>query len=234
LPIGESGSTIVAAEAEQVERTRRKNWSRARSEVFVPHRLTASLVVGIDPSPAMLAEAVSSNARLNARYVRAAAEALPLPDGRFDLALLSRVIHHLDDRHRAAAELFSTLRPGGVAVVRTTVRERLDALVYEYFPGLREIDARRFAGREELVAEFRTGGFAPKAETSFAQPVASTLREFREKVALRAQSKFAHLSEEEFREGMSRLDRMVRAEQSPAPVSERYDVLVFERKHGAM
>jgi hypothetical protein len=27
---------IVAAEAEQVERTRRKTWSRARSEVFVP------------------------------------------------------------------------------------------------------------------------------------------------------------------------------------------------------
>jgi hypothetical protein len=44
LPIGESGSTIVAAEAEQVERTRRKNWSRARSEVFVPHRLPDKLV----------------------------------------------------------------------------------------------------------------------------------------------------------------------------------------------
>jgi hypothetical protein len=29
---------IVAAEAEQVERTRRRTWSRARSEVFVPYR----------------------------------------------------------------------------------------------------------------------------------------------------------------------------------------------------
>ena len=28
---------IAAAEAEQVERTRRKTWSRARSEVFVPY-----------------------------------------------------------------------------------------------------------------------------------------------------------------------------------------------------
>jgi len=32
------GSPIVAAEAEQVERTRSKTWSRARSEVFVPYR----------------------------------------------------------------------------------------------------------------------------------------------------------------------------------------------------
>jgi hypothetical protein len=30
---------MVAAEAEQVERTRRKTWSRARSEVFVPYRV---------------------------------------------------------------------------------------------------------------------------------------------------------------------------------------------------
>ena len=33
---------IVDAEAEQVERTRRKTWSRARSEVFVPYRLSST------------------------------------------------------------------------------------------------------------------------------------------------------------------------------------------------
>jgi hypothetical protein len=35
-PGGKSGSPIVAPYAEQVERTRRKTWSRARSEVLVP------------------------------------------------------------------------------------------------------------------------------------------------------------------------------------------------------
>jgi len=30
----------VAAEAEQVERTRRKTWSRDRSEVYVPYTLS--------------------------------------------------------------------------------------------------------------------------------------------------------------------------------------------------
>jgi len=35
-PVGQSGSPIVAAEAEQVERTRRETWSRALSEVLVP------------------------------------------------------------------------------------------------------------------------------------------------------------------------------------------------------
>jgi hypothetical protein len=37
-PGGQSRSLIVAAEAQQVEPTRTKTWSRARSEVFVPYR----------------------------------------------------------------------------------------------------------------------------------------------------------------------------------------------------
>jgi len=36
-PGGQSRSPIVAAEAQQVEPTRTKTWSRARSEVFVPY-----------------------------------------------------------------------------------------------------------------------------------------------------------------------------------------------------
>jgi hypothetical protein len=39
-PGGRSGSPIVAAEAQQVEPTRTKTWSRARSEVFVPYKFS--------------------------------------------------------------------------------------------------------------------------------------------------------------------------------------------------
>jgi hypothetical protein len=35
---GQSRSPIVAAKAQQVEPTRTKTWSQARSEVFVPYR----------------------------------------------------------------------------------------------------------------------------------------------------------------------------------------------------
>src|SRR6266542_1582967 len=35
-PVDSLDPSIVAPEAEQVERTRRKTWSRSRSEVFVP------------------------------------------------------------------------------------------------------------------------------------------------------------------------------------------------------
>src|SRR6266540_6004778 len=39
---------IVAAEAEQVERTRRKTWSWARSRFFVPYRVWSYLFRAID------------------------------------------------------------------------------------------------------------------------------------------------------------------------------------------
>jgi hypothetical protein len=45
-PGGWSDPPIVAAEVEQVERTRRRTWSRARSEVSVPFRPESSLARG--------------------------------------------------------------------------------------------------------------------------------------------------------------------------------------------
>jgi hypothetical protein len=40
-PVDGLDPPIVAAEAEKVERTRRKPWSRPRSDVFVPYSLPA-------------------------------------------------------------------------------------------------------------------------------------------------------------------------------------------------
>jgi len=42
-PGGRSGSPIVAGEAEHVERTRRKTWSRTRSVFFLPYRAFAAI-----------------------------------------------------------------------------------------------------------------------------------------------------------------------------------------------
>jgi hypothetical protein len=63
------------------------------------------------------------------------------------------------------------LRPKGVAFVRTTIRERLDALVYQYWPQLHAIEVHRFPSTEELVANFVSAGFALGSIGSLAQPV---------------------------------------------------------------
>jgi ubiquinone/menaquinone biosynthesis C-methylase UbiE len=184
----------------------------------------ASTVVAIDASPAMLAHA---DRHENVRYLTADAAALPLADARFDLAVLSRVIHHLPDRRRAGAELKRVLRPGGAAVVRTTVRERLDSIVYEYWPELRALDAGRFPSESEIITDFTAAGLQVTGVLSFGQPVQPSLRAWRVAVQRRPQSKFGQLTDAQFRSGLERLDVEIAAGASTGPVRERYDVLIF-------
>ncbi len=190
--------------------------------------LAPSSVVGVDPSAAMLAEAVRHHAHPRVHYVRGAAEALPVRSGTFDLALLSRVIHHLPDRPRAARELARVLRPGGAAVVRTTFRERLDALVYDYWPRLRELDRERFPSADDVLGDFTAAGFTVLKVTSFARPVAEDLRTYHARLITRPRSKFGHLTPEEFEDGLHHLAADARRELAtgPVPVDERYDLVV--------
>jgi ubiquinone/menaquinone biosynthesis C-methylase UbiE len=191
--------------------------------------LPARATVGVDPSVPMLTHARQANAHPGVSYLAGVAEALPLRDRVFDLALLSRVVHHLTDRRACAHELARVLRSGGVAVIRTTFRERLDALVYHYWPRLRDIDLERFPGQDEVIADFTTAGFSVTAITSLAQPVTVSLRDYHARLTTRPQSKLAYLSEAQFRDGLQRLERDAAAEplSQPTPVSERYDVLAL-------
>jgi SAM-dependent methyltransferase len=191
--------------------------------------LPARATVGVDPSVAMLTHARQVNAHPGVYYLAGVAEALPLGDRVVDFALLSRVIHHLSDRRACARELARVLRSGGVVAIRTTFRERLDALVYHYWPELREIDLERFPGRDEVVSDFAAAGFSVTTIASLAQPVTVSLRDYHARMTTRPQSKFVYLSEAQFRDGLQRLERDAASEppSQPAPVSERYDVLAL-------
>ncbi|MFI9274649.1 methyltransferase domain-containing protein [Kitasatospora sp. NPDC052896] len=191
--------------------------------------LPAVQVVGVDPAAPMLEQAERLHAHPRVRYLPARAEALPLPAEGFDLALLSRVVHHLSDRPAAARELVRVLRPGGRLVIRTTFRERLDAPVYDYWPRLRETDAARFPSEGEVLDDFTAAGLAVHRICSHRAPVASGLGEFRDRLALRAESKFDALSPAEFAAGLDRLTAAARAQRPPRPVEERYDLVVLER-----
>lgn len=189
-------------------------------------RYAPALVVGIDPSRAMLREAVRHRGDATVQFALGDATNLPLADTRFDLALLSRVIHHVSDRRRCATELRRVLRPHGVVVVRTTLQEHLDALVYDYWPQLRDSDKHRFPALRDVIADFAAAGFAVREVDSVSTPVYADLAAFYRAMQLRPQSKFANLPDEEFRSGLSRVRRDSRT-QPAEPINERYDFLVF-------
>jgi SAM-dependent methyltransferase len=68
-------------------------------------------VVGVDPTWNQIR--VANERRGGVHYVRAAADALPVPDGTFDAAVACLVFEHIDDVDGAIAEVARVLTPGG-------------------------------------------------------------------------------------------------------------------------
>ena len=77
----------------------------------------AGAVCGIDASPEMVARATAKagKAGVDVTFGQAAAQALPFPDGHFDLVLSSMMLHHLPrgGRQQCAREMRRVLKPGG-------------------------------------------------------------------------------------------------------------------------
>jgi SAM-dependent methyltransferase len=73
----------------------------------------ASYVAGIDVD----FERVAVGARALANLGVAAAEALPFPDGAFDVVLLHEVLEHVTDDCQAVREAWRVLTPGGRVVI---------------------------------------------------------------------------------------------------------------------
>lgn len=73
--------------------------------------LGASRVIGVDPTLAQLEVARERGGGV--AYVRAAADALPFPNERFDAVVVCLVFEHIADHVPAIAEIGRVLEPGG-------------------------------------------------------------------------------------------------------------------------
>jgi SAM-dependent methyltransferase len=114
-------------------------------------------VVGLDPSPEMLREAVTLTraADLRVHYVRAVAEATGLMDEAFDVVCAGQCWHWFD-RARASREVARLLRARGCALIGYltylsdpgTLGAMTEALVLHHHPDW------RFAGSDGRVPEF--------------------------------------------------------------------------------
>ena len=76
---------------------------------------------GVDPTPAMLAEAAALAGAQGlghlVDWVRGTAESLPLPSEAADIVTCRRAAHHFQDIRLALGEMARVLRPGGVLAV---------------------------------------------------------------------------------------------------------------------
>ncbi len=87
-------------------------------DAFIAGQLVgpAGRVAGVDISPEMIAVAEAGRAEAGCPQVEfrlAPVEALPFPDGAFDVALSNGVLNLIPDKPAALREVFRVLRPGG-------------------------------------------------------------------------------------------------------------------------
>jgi SAM-dependent methyltransferase len=185
-------------------------------------------VIGVEPAAGMRSVARREHAHHRVAYVGGDAQRLPLRDASCDVAWLSTVIHHIPDLRMAAAEVARVLRPNGAALIRSSFPGRHDGItLFRYFPGAARI-ASSFPTVEETAAAFGEAGFALSRIESVQQVTAPSLAAAVERVRLRADTTLRLLSDEEFADGLRKMQEAADAAQ-PEPVVDRLDLLVFAR-----
>jgi ubiquinone/menaquinone biosynthesis C-methylase UbiE len=185
-------------------------------------------VVGVEPSARMREIAKREHAHPRVDYVDGSAERIPLPDESFDAALLSYVIHHVDDREACAAELSRVLRPGGLILLRGTLRESLPRVpLFDYFPTARPIAERQMPSVGEVGESFAR--FELVSEEAIQQATAPSLRAYHERMKLRAISTLELIDDADFEQGLERLRLAAEREAEPQPVVEPVNLVVFRR-----
>ena len=169
----------------------------------------AASVVAVEPSGEMIAQRASA-----APVVRATAEALPFAPESFDAAMAVLTIHHWGDWRAGVAEM-QRVTTSRVVFLTWDTEPGASFWLLEYFPGILELDRRRFPRLDALLAE--TGG------RSWAVPVPHDCSDgflgawWREPAAYldagvrAAMSGFVLLPDDEVERGVARLDADVRS-----------------------
>jgi arsenite methyltransferase len=129
---------------------------------------TEGYVIGVDMTPAMLAQANANRARMgvtNVEFRQGQIEALPVEDNSIDVIMSNCVINLAPDKLAVFREAFRVLRPGGRVAVSDIVTEG-------EFSDILRADLSQWAecvtgaiAVEKYVAQMRAAGFTEIAVT---------------------------------------------------------------------
>jgi ubiquinone/menaquinone biosynthesis C-methylase UbiE len=187
-------------------------------------------VVGVEPSVRMREVAEREHAHPRVRYVAGSAEQIPLPAASCDAALLSDLAHHIADHDACARELRRVLRRPGLVLLRGIGPDSSPQVRFlDFFPTARPIARQQAAAFAELIETLAGTGFDRVHSQTIEQELAASLREYHDRVKLRAISTLELLSDAEFECGMARLRDEAGRESAPRAVIERVDLAVLRR-----
>jgi ubiquinone/menaquinone biosynthesis C-methylase UbiE len=167
-----------------------------------------SPVVGVDPAKTMLAKAREGVSHPLVRFTEGDATAIPLEDGVADLIFICMAFHHFEDRRGAMREMRRVLGRDGIVAIRNSTGDVLDDIAYlDYFPAAKAHLAGVLPVREELKASMSAEGFVPVLHEVLPHEMAPDWYAYCEKVAARAFSDLATISDRDFESGLSAMRR---------------------------
>jgi len=186
-------------------------------------------VTAVDPSEKMLAQS-ARKAEPAVRLMHGSGEAIPLPDDSVDMVFISMVFHHFTDPPAAAGECRRVLRAGGAVCVRAGVSDGIDSYPYvPFFPRTPAILERSITTRAYIRSTFEGAGFHTDRHELVPTELAETWPAYADKIAYRADSILAQLTDAEFADGLAALRRHAATMPPDEPVVEPVDFFVFRR-----
>jgi len=184
-------------------------------------------VIAVDPSEKMLAEA-RKKATDRVRYERASAESLPLSDASIDMVFMSMVFHHFDDPDQAVRECRRVLRRDGTVCLRAGTIDRIGTYPYvPFFPRSGAILNNDLQSQTVIETIFKRAGFQPVCHELVRAEAAGSWGAYVAKLAFRADSILAQLSDQEFEAGLAALREHAATAPPDEPVFEFVDFFVF-------
>lgn len=185
-------------------------------------------VYGVEPSVRMRQVAEQSAAHRAVTYLDGSAESIPLPDSSVDLVLMFLVLHHVENRPAAAAEIARVLRRNGRLLIRNVFADRMPQLWWHsFFPSALPVEKRMFPSLADVEQQFSSVGLNRITLDEVTETYAESKIESAERLRLQAISTFEFLSSEEIDAGFARMDAEIAAETSSEPVTGRSDLLVL-------
>ena len=145
-------------------------------------------VVGVDPSPGMLAVARDRDAGV--RWIEGCAEAIPLEDEAVERAVMQTVVHLVEDRDAACAEFRRVVGPAGTAAIHAVDPAGAERFwMADLMPSWAAIDEARFPAPNALAAEFSAAGSGSRGSRrrcACATPVTQAAHLIRERFGILA------------------------------------------------
>jgi ubiquinone/menaquinone biosynthesis C-methylase UbiE len=174
-------------------------------------------VLGLEPSWAMLQQALQKGKRINLEWSQGISETLPLANSALKAVFLSQVWHHLQNQNQAAGEFFRCLKSGGGLFIKTFSHAQIQARwdLQFIFPELMPLMLNVYPDAPEYERLLKSIGFASVEFQSMHRENFLLPSQLLTILRQKAWSMFSFLSPEGTAEGEARLEALVASGDAP-------------------